>query len=103
MRQQKKNFVSNIVETAELVYFQRKTRLRRYKGARREAIEWEDYRRIHYIAASWFHPFPRVFGPIVPTSVLSFATPWIVKKENCFLLGMYILRLIILAFFFFLF
>jgi hypothetical protein len=47
MRQQKKNFLFNVVETAELISFQRtKTRMRRYKGARREAIDWEDYRRI---------------------------------------------------------
>jgi hypothetical protein len=59
MRQQNKNFVSNVFETAELLSFQRKTRMRRYKGARREAKEWEDYCRIHYIAASWFHAFPR--------------------------------------------
>ncbi len=34
--------------------------MRLYKGARREAIEWIDYRRIYYIAASGFHPFSRV-------------------------------------------
>jgi hypothetical protein len=33
--------------------------MRQNKGARREAIEWEDYRRIHYIATWWFHSFPR--------------------------------------------
>jgi hypothetical protein len=33
-----------------------KTRMRRYMKARRERIE---YRRIHYVAASWFHPYPR--------------------------------------------
>jgi hypothetical protein len=26
-------------------------------GTRREAIEWIEYRRIHYIAASWFDGF----------------------------------------------
>jgi hypothetical protein len=59
MRQQNKYFASNVFETAELLSFLRETRIRRYKGARHEAIEWEDYRRIHYIAASWFPPFPR--------------------------------------------
>jgi hypothetical protein len=47
------------VRQAELLSFRRKTRMRRYMGARREAIERIDYRRIHYIAASWFHPIPR--------------------------------------------
>jgi hypothetical protein len=52
MRQQKKNFASNVFETAELLSFLRETRMRRYKGAQSEVIEWEDNRRIHYIAAS---------------------------------------------------
>ncbi len=46
-------------KTAKLLSFQRKPRMRRNKGTRREAIKWEDYRRIHYIAAWWFHSFPR--------------------------------------------
>jgi hypothetical protein len=58
-RMQNKNFESNVCETAELLFFGRKTRMRRYMGARREAIEGIDYRRIHYIAASWFQPYPR--------------------------------------------
>jgi hypothetical protein len=52
---------SNPTFVRQLPSFRRKTRMLRYKGARREAIEWIDYRRIHYIAASWLHPFPRVF------------------------------------------
>jgi hypothetical protein len=35
--------------------------MRRYKGAQSEVIEWEDNRRIHYIAASWF-PRPSPLG-----------------------------------------
>jgi hypothetical protein len=62
MRQQNKNFASNVIETSELLSFFRKARMQQSKGARREAIEWEDYRRIHYIAESWFHPFSCVGG-----------------------------------------
>jgi hypothetical protein len=49
----------SICETAKLISFWRNTRMRLYRGARREAIEWIDYRRIHDIAASGFHPFSR--------------------------------------------
>ncbi len=60
--QQSKNFKPNLCETAELLPYWRKTRMRLYREARREAIEWIDYRRIYYIAASGFHPFSRVIG-----------------------------------------
>ncbi len=48
--------------SAELLSFWWKTRMQRYIGARREAIEWIEYRRIRYIAASWFDPYPRAQG-----------------------------------------
>jgi hypothetical protein len=68
MRQQNKNFVSNVFDTAELLSFQRKARMRRYNGAQREAIEWEDYRRIV------------VYSPI-PTRFLCF---FLVKRLHIF-------------------
>jgi hypothetical protein len=57
-RQQNKKFWIKRLWEAELLSFLRKTIMRRYRGTRREAIDWIDYRRIHYIAASSFHPLP---------------------------------------------
>jgi hypothetical protein len=81
MRQQNKNFASNVIETSELLSFVRKARMWRYAEARREAIEWEDYRRIHYIAPSWFHPFSRDNAPGIATARASGFGYW--EREHC--------------------
>ncbi len=56
--------------------------MRRYRGDRREAIEWINYRRIHYIAASWFHPFSRVGRSVLLRTVPSVRAVYLITPSQ---------------------